>query len=505
MGSIWDVIVVGGGNAALCAALSAREAGASTLVLERAPVEESGGNSRFSAGAMRFAFCGIEDIRRLVPDMSDAEAASYDFGSYDEDAFYGDMLRLTNYRTDPELADTLVTRSAGTMAWLRGKGVRFVPNGRQAFEAGGTMKFWGGLVLDAWGGGPGLVDALYAAAERDGVTIWYRARALDLVRDDTSVKGVLVRHEGKVNELKARAVVLACGGFEANSEMRARYLGPGWDVAKVRGTRFNTGDGIRMGLEVDAMSWGEWSGGHAVFWDQNAPHFGDLAVGDGFSKLSYPLGIVVNARGERFVDEGADFRNYTYARYGREVLKQPGGFAWQVFDAKVLHLLRDEYRIKQVTRVQSDTLAGLAAKMEGVDVDRFVATVSAFNESVRQEIPFRPAVLDGRGTRGVEPPKSNWADTVDTPPFVAFAVTCGITFTFGGLRIEADSAQVLDSESEPIAGLYAAGELVGGLFYDNYPGGSGLTAGSVFGRIAGAAAAKRARGRALAAEPRESE
>ena len=159
--------------------------------------------------------------------------------------------------------------------------------------------------------------------------------------------------------------MLACGGFESNAEWRTRYLGPGWDLAKVRGTRFNTGDGIRMALDAGAASFGNWSGCHAVGWDRNAPEFGDLAVGDGFQKHSYPLGVLLNARGERFVDEGADFRNYTYAKYGRAILGQPGQFAWQVFDAKVAPLLRDEYRIRQATRVRADTLEDLVREAGG--------------------------------------------------------------------------------------------------------------------------------------------
>jgi tricarballylate dehydrogenase len=228
-----------------------------------------------------------------------------------------------------------------------------------------------------------------------------------------------------------------------------------------------------------------------VGWDRNAPPFGDLAVGDNFQKHSYPFGVMVNATGRRFVDEGADFRNYTYAKYGRVVLNQPGQFAWQLFDGKVLHLLRDEYRIKQVTKVEAQSLEELAPKLEGVDPKAFLDEMKAWNAAVRQDIPFDPTVKDGRTTRGLAVPKSNWANTLDTPPFQAYAVTCGITFTFGGLRVNTET-QVIDTDERPIPGLFAAGELVGGLFYFNYPGGTGLTSGSVFGRIAGANAAKAA-------------
>jgi tricarballylate dehydrogenase len=227
----------------------------------------------------------------------------------------------------------------------------------------------------------------------------------------------------------------------------------------------------------------------------NAPEFGDLSVGDHFQKHSYPWGVMVNAHGERFVDEGADFRNYTYAKYGRRILEQPGHFAWQVFDQKVSQLLRDEYRIKQVTKRTAPTLEELAHKLDGVDPEGFLREMAAYNAAVDTGVEFNPNVKDGRRTHGLRVDKTNWASTLDEGPFEAYAVTCGITFTFGGLRINTD-ANVLSTDLQPIPGLFAAGELVGGIFYFNYPGGSGLTNGSVFGRIAGAAAARVAAARA---------
>lgn len=488
-----DVVVVGGGNAALCSAIAAREGGASVLVLERAPFEERGGNSAFTAGAMRFAYDGVEDIVALVPDLAPEQLRTTDFGTYSESAFLADLARVTEYRTDPDLAEVLVGRSFETMRWLRNKGVRFLPiYGRQAFRVDGRFKFWGGLTLEAMGGGPGLVDALTSAVTKAGCTLRYGARVIAIERDGQQVIGCRYVSGGEEQMVRCRSLVLASGGFEANTEWRTRYLGPGWDLAKVRGTRFNTGDGIRMALEVGAMSWGNWSGAHAVGWDLNAPPFGDLTVGDGFQKHSYPFGILVNSHGRRFVDEGADFRNYTYAKYGRAILEQPGQFAWQIFDHKVAQLLRDEYRIRQVTKVTADTLPELATKLDGVDADGFLKEVDEYNRAVRQEVTFDPNVKDGRCTEGLDVDKSNWANTLDVPPYEAYGVTCGITFTFGGVRIDTN-AQVIDTEGLPIPGLYAAGELVGGIFYFNYPGGAGLTNGSVFGRIAGIAAASRAR------------
>jgi len=489
----YDVIVLGGGNAAFCAAMAAREQGASVLVLEAAPAEERGGNSRFTAGGMRVAYNGVEDLARLMPDLTEEEKANTDFGVYAEDQFYDDLCRVTQYHTDPKLAETLVTRSFDTMLWMRAKGIRFAPiYGRQAFKVEGRFKFWGGLTVEAWGGGPGLVDAHYAIAERSGIDVWYRSRGLELICDDDGVRGVVVRTQGKAQRLAAKCVVIATGGFEANAEWRTRYLGPGWDLAKVRGTRFNTGDGIRMALQIGAMPYGNWSGCHAVGWDRNAPEFGDLSVGDGFQKHSYPFGILVNARGRRFVDEGADFRNYTYAKYGRAILEQPGQFAWQVFDRKVIHLLRDEYRIKRVTKVSAQTIEELAGKLEDVDAAGFLEELRAYNAAVQTQIAFNPNLKDGRCTRGLPLQKSNWANTIDTPPFEGYAVTCGVTFTFGGLRID-ESGSVINTDGLPIRGLYAAGELVGGLFYFNYPGGTGLMSGAVFGRIAGAAAGRASR------------
>jgi tricarballylate dehydrogenase len=488
MSDEYNVIVIGGGNAAMCAALSAREQCGGVLVLERAPEEEAGGNTRFTAGAMRVVYDGVDDLRRLMPDLTDADVARSDFGTYTAAQFLDDMGRITQYRCDPDLTEILVKRSRETLLWMRDKGVRFAPIwGRQAFEVDGRFKFWGGLTVETWGGGEGLVEALTKAVRREGIDLWYASPAIALLSDDNGVHGVRVRRHGSTVDVRAKAVVLAGGGFQANPEWRCRYLGPGWELAKVRGTRFNTGDVIRMALDSGAAPCGNWSGCHAVGWERNAPEFGDLAVGDGFQKHSYPWGVMINADGKRFVDEGADFRNYTYAKYGRVILNQPGQFAWQIFDRKVVHLLRDEYRIKQVTKVTANTLEELVGKLDDVNAGAALSELTAYNAAVQTHVPFNPTIKDGRGTHGLAVNKTNWANTLDAPPFEAYAVTCGITFTFGGLRITTD-AQVVSTDGVPIPGLYAAGELVGGIFYFNYPGGTGLTNGAVFGRIAGARA-----------------
>ncbi|HVB82354.1 MAG TPA: FAD-dependent tricarballylate dehydrogenase TcuA [Candidatus Binataceae bacterium] len=484
----FDVAVVGAGNAAHCAALAAQEAGARVVILERAPEAENGGNSRFTAGAIRFAYRGVDDLREIMPDLTQQEIDRTDFGTYTEEQFFDDMFRVTHFRSDPVLCELLVRRSFESIKWLRSKGVRFQPiYGRQAFKVDGRFKFWGGLTVEAWGGGPGLVDGEAAIARAKGIVTRYGCRVTGLITEGQKVVGVRAWEGGQEQTITASAVVLACGGFQSDPEMRASYLGPGWELAKVRGTRFNTGDGIKMARAIGAAAYGNWSGCHAVGWDFNAPEFGDLAVGDGFQKHSYPFGIMINASGQRFVDEGADFRNYTYAKYGRVILGQPGNFAWQIFDSKVLNLLRDEYRIKQVTKVVADSVEKLSEKLEGVDAKAAVREIARYNAAVRKDLPFNPNVKDGRRTEGLAIDKSNWANTIDEGPFHAYQVGCGITFTFGGLRIN-ERCEVLNTDLEPMPGLYAAGELVGGVFYFNYPGGTGLMSGTVFGRLAGTSA-----------------
>ena len=486
----YDVVVVGKGNAALCAALAARDEGASVAMLEAASQDESGGNSRFAGGVMRFAYASVEDLKR-VTDLTDAEVADSDFGTNTTDEFFDDLFRLTSFRTDPTLSEMLVTQSLDTMVWLRSKGVKFVPNfGRQSALVNGKRRFFGRLPIEASGGGAGLVQVLDKAAGAAGIDVFYSTRAKRLIQDGDRVVGVQASAAGKPVEFVAKAVVLACGGFEANPEMRARYLGAGWELAKVRGSRFNQGDGIKMALDIGAAPYGNWSGCHATGWDLNAPEFGDVNVGDQFQKHSYIFGLLINANGKRFVDEGADFHSFTYAKYGGEVLKQPGQFAWQVFDAKVSKLLRSEYRIRMMTKVSASSLEELATRLEGVDPQAFLQTVHAYNAAVRTQVPFDHTVKDGRATVGIEPPKSNWAQALDTPPFDAYATTCGITFTFGGLRIDPASGQVLDVTLAPIPGLFCAGEMVGGLFYFNYPSGTGLVSGALFGRVAGTGAGR---------------
>jgi tricarballylate dehydrogenase len=489
-----DVVVVGAGNAAMCAALAAREAGATVLILESASEAERGGNTRYAAGQMRVGFGSANNLIRVVEGLDDASLANVDIDDYTPGDFFDDVARLTQYRTDAKLMDIVVGRSLDTLVWMRSQGVRFqLSYGRQAQREGERFRFWGNLPCEVWGGGIGMLEAYYKQASRTGITMVYGAAATRLIMSGDRVCGMEFADGGELRHISAGAVVLACGGFESNAEMRAMFLGSNWDLAKVRGTRFNTGRGLKMALDIGARACGQMSGAHSTCWDLNAPESGDLMVGDSYQKHSYPFGIMVNANGERFLDEGADFRNYTYAKYGRELLRQPGMFAWQVFDGRAIPMLRDEYRVRQVTKARADTLEALAPKLEGVDSMRFLETMVQFNRSVPPvEGSINPGVKDGRGTVGLEVPKSNWAYPISEPPFEAYAVTTGITFTFGGLQIDPD-AQVQNEQGKAIGGLFAAGEIVGGLFYHNYPGGSGLTAGAVFGRIAGSSAAASAK------------
>jgi tricarballylate dehydrogenase len=485
-----DVLVIGGGIAGLTAALAAREAGASVRLLERAPRAERGGNTRFSNGALRAVYRNIDDVRRLIPDLSDERIARTDFGTYTRERYLTDLARVTEGRSDPMLGRILVDESFDVLCWMMERGVRYDPLwSAQAPAVDGHVSFYGGSAFEARGLGSGLIDALYHALEQRGGSVAYGARATVLLCEGAGVRGASIRFaDGTLHDFEARCVVLASGGFESDVAWRTRYLGPGWDLAKVRGTRFNTGDGLRMALDAGAQPYGQWSGAHAASWAAHAPPAGDVTIEEKFKRDDFMHGIFVNANGKRFVDEGADLRALTYAKYGRVVMEQPGSVAWQIFDAKTVPLLSDDYHSPSVAPIRANTLEELAAKLRGVNGAAFLATVNEYNRAVRDDVPHDPSRKDGRGTVGLAIPKSNWATTIDRAPFEAHPVSFGITFTFGGVRID-ERCRVLDAEGVRIPGLFAAGEMVGGLFYFNYPGGSGLVSAAVFGRAAGRAAA----------------
>ena len=484
-----DVLIVGAGNAALAAAVSAREQGAARVVaLEKAPRALRGGNTHYSGGLLRIAFDAPDDLRALVPD-AEREVPGFYKGveSYPHRLFMADLLRVTDGRTDPELAELLIGRSLDTATWMARQGIEMEPAvSLSAVKVGDTFKWSPGAVIRALHEGVGLSAMWFKIAERHGVEIRYDTAAVRLLQDKSGrVTGVVAQGPDGLHEIAAKTVVLGCGGFEANPEWRARYLGRPWDHAKVRGTRYNTGDGLRMAMEIGALPHGQWTGCHSTPIDADAPPHGDRKLTDKTNRLSYPYGVLVNVRGQRFFDEGEDFQFYTYAKLGGIILNEPGGIGWQIFDAKVTHLLEGRY--KTGTPVVADTLEAL---VEQLPLDRAACrrVLEAYNAATA-EGRFDPTVRDGLATHGLPLPKSNWAQRLDSPPFSAYPVTGGITFTFGGVRVT-DRAQVLSTSWAPIPGLFACGEMVGGLFHGNYPGGTGLMSGAVFGRLAGAHAAK---------------
>ncbi|MEM6409654.1 MAG: FAD-dependent tricarballylate dehydrogenase TcuA [Pseudomonadota bacterium] len=483
------VIVVGSGNAAMSAGIAALEAGAQVLMLEKAGRDLAGGNTKYTAGAMRFAYDSSDALIPLLSNPTDPRIPKTDFGQYTKDKFASDLLGFNDGQPLSVEQETLVAHSYDAVRWLAGHGVTYEPiYGRQSFEKDGKFIFWGGLTLAAENEGVGLFDMELAAFERLGGEIRYNAAVTGLLRDGDRVTGVRVGDE----EIKGDAVILASGGFEASESLRAELMGPDWSVAKVRGTPHNTGDGLRMAEELGAMRYGRFDGCHATPMDLHMKDFGHLDLPPkerkNYRKICYFLGVMLNATGARFVDEGINFRNYTYAQFGRAVLEQPGHFAWQIFDDKVKDLLYGEYRFEDASFVEADTLEGLVAQLKGVDPDGAQATLEDYNAAVDEEIAFDPTVLDGKGTRGLALNKTNWAQKLDTAPFRAYPVTGGITFTYGGVKVD-EAGAVLRADQSPIEGLFAAGEMVGGVFFGGYPGGSGLTSGTVFGRRAGVGAA----------------
>ena len=298
------------------------------------------------------------------------------------------------------------------------------------------------------------------------------------------VVGVEARDQDGTHELLANGVVLACGGFEANPEMRGEHIGEGWERARVRGSAHNTGDGIRLAMEVGAQGTGQWDGCHATPIDVDAPETGDLQVTDIMPRRSYPIGITVNSDGLRFIDEGASFAEQTFVDMGHAILQQEDGIAYQVFDSRAQAHLEGRYSSSR--RVEASTISELAEEL-GIDSEGLEATLDSFNSSANDG-EYEPRTLDGRSTSGLNPPKSNWAIRIDRPPFFAYTVTGGITYTYGGLKIDT-GARVLNTEDQPIPGLYAAGIIVGGIFVHGSLRAAGLMHGAVYGRIAGTAAA----------------
>ncbi|MEM9853930.1 MAG: FAD-dependent tricarballylate dehydrogenase TcuA [Pseudomonadota bacterium] len=484
-----EIIVVGSGNAAMSAGISALESGADVVMLEKADEALAGGNTKYTAGAMRFAYDASDELIPLLSNPADPRIARTDFGAYSREKFAADLLGFNDGLPLSPEQETLVAQSYNAVRWLAGHGVTYEPiYARQSFEKDGRFVFWGGLTLAAENEGVGLFEMERMAFENLGGRLRYSAGVSDLIVEAGRVVGVMVGEEA----LRADAVILACGGFEASDALRAEHMGPDWSVAKVRGTPHNTGDGLRMAYANGAAAYGKYDGCHATPMDLHMKDFGNLDLPPkerkNYRKICYFLGVMLNAEGARFVDEGINFRNYTYAQFGRAVLEQPGHFAWQIFDAKVLDLLYGEYHFEDASFVEAETLEALVAKLEGVDPAAALETLKDFNAAVDTGVSFDPTVLDGKATKGLSLAKSNWAQRLDEGPFRAYPVTGGITFTYGGLKVD-EAGAVLREDGSAIAGLHACGELVGGVFFGGYPGGSGLTSGTVFGYRAGKGAA----------------
>jgi precorrin 3B synthase CobZ len=508
-----DVLVVGGGNAGFSAAIAATEAGATRVVLiEKAPEDWAGGNTYFTAGAFRTVHNGIDDLLPLVNNVDAQKANLIDIEPYTMEDFRKDMDRLCQGRSDAGLLKVLIEDSNETVIWLAKQNIRFqLSFNRQAYEVDGRFKFWGGMALKTEDGGKGLVADHQAAARQLGVEVYYSTPAKQLLMSPCgAISGVVVEHEGVETVIKTNAVVLAAGGFEANPRMRSQYLGPGWDLARVRGTPYNTGDVLEMAIrDANAKQAGHWSGCHSTCWDANAPaNSGDRVISNEFTKSGYPLGLMINTNGVRFVDEGIDLRNFTYAEFGRAIHDQADGVAFQVWDQRTISWLRtEEYRDEIVEKTWADTIEDLAhnlAERSGLSApNQFVETIKTYNDAVyafqaeNHDKKWDPAVKDGistqSSTKKLALAKSNWALPLDQGPFMAVKVCCGVTFTFGGLAVNPETTAVLSTTNKEVRGLFCVGEMLGGLFYGNYPGGSGLTSGAVFGRRAGTAAAQLAR------------
>lgn len=479
-----DVVVIGGGNAGFSAAHAAAQRGRKVVLLERGEEELAGGNSYYTAGATRITHNGLEDLRGFIE--PDERHAVTEVPVYTAEEYAADLSKVTEGRNDPDLTDVLVSESHDTLRWLSSLGLKYrLMYERQAYERpDGSYLFWGGLHIGNVGGGEGLMADHTRVAGELGIEVRYGHKATRLIVENGAVVGVSYENAHGAGELRADSVVLAAGGFETNAEMRRKHLGEGWENAKVRGTPYNDGTLINAALEIGAVPGGDWSSCHSVQWDAFTPwNESNRELTNRLTRGGYPLGIIVNREGKRFLDEGADFRNYTYAKYGKDILQQPGSVAYQVFDSEQRALLRrEEYDMPDISVKSAASIEELATMID-VDPAALAATVNEFNSSIDLEIPWDPTIKDGRVAH-VDPPKSNWAAPLVKGPFYAFAVTCGITFTFGGLKTDTHG-RVLNAGGTPIEGLFACGEMLGGLFSGNYPGGTGLAAGMVFGRRAG--------------------
>jgi tricarballylate dehydrogenase len=484
-----DVIIIGGGSAALEAAIAARQAGAGAVVmLEKAPQHESGGNAQFSHVGFRFVHTGAAELRQFLPQVPEERFRRMQIPAYTRQDFLGDLDRVTQGRIDPVLAECLVDQSNAAVHWMKDIGVTWEPE--KVTEVDGKLYLPGGHHIHPIGGGPGMLDQLRGIAfNKSGVEIRYQSRVRIVHGNDRRVEGVRVSTPEGEYDLAGRAIIVCSGGFQANAEMRARYLGANADLMKVRGSKHNTGEVLHMLLALGVKSAGHWQGAHMSPIDGKAPDVETPVMQDGrgntMNRYDYQFGITVNALGRRFYDEGEAKHAYTYAKTGRIVLAQPGGVAYQIYDQTGIDLFRHG-RDYPATMVEAPTLSQLARKI-GIEPELLTRTVDEFNKACHADVAFMPGELDGKGTVGITPKKSNWAVPLSRGPFRAYPITAGVTFSFGGVQVD-PQARVINTCNEPIAGLYASGDVIG-LFFHNYPSCTGQTRNAVFSHLAGRNAA----------------
>ena len=456
-----EVLVVGGGNAALCAALSARERGARVTLLECAPKALRGGNSRHT----RDLRCMHDAPTEVLTD------------TYPEEEYYGDLWRVTGGQTDAGLARLTVRSSATCTQWMKDYGVRFQPALGGTLHLGRTNAFF-------LGGGKALINEYYAAAQRLGIEVHYDAEVVDLAIDDGVFQHALVCIGGEKREISATALVVASGGFESNLEWLKEAWGDAADNFLIRGTPYNLGKVLKVLIERGADKIGDPTQCHAVAIDARAPKF-DGGIVTRVDCVS--LGMVVNRDGERFYDEGEDFWPKRYAIWGRLVAQQPDQIAYTIIDSKAV----GRFMPSVFPPFRSDSIEGLASQLN-LPVERVVATVRAFNQAVRPGA-FDHAVLDDCRTQGLSPEKTHWARAIDAPPYYGYPLRPGITFTYLGVKVN-EKANVIMSSGSPAKNLFAAGEIMAGnILGQGYLAGFGMTIGTVFGRIAGREAAVHAR------------
>lgn len=490
------VVVLGTGNAALCAAISAAESGAAVTILEKAPEPEMGGNTRLTTAALRVAFEDPQQIRELLhEEYTEDEWSRIEIEPYSQEKFVYEVIHKTGHgRPNQTLVDWFTAQSLDIIHWLKQRGIKFeLAEYLSQFDVTknttGKRTYRGGVAIQVAEGGEGMVRAELAHARSLGAEVHYDLPAVDLITDAAGrIEGVIARHNDGTLKNFYGAVVIGSGGFEASSAHRAQFLGPQWCDIRQRCVKFNTGDMIFAAIHAGAKTAGHFSGAHITPIDPDSPFIGGLDTCEKTNRLAFPWGISVNAEGLRFIDEGRHWNNQIYVDVGRALLHQPNQIAYQVFDAHGV-TFREPLYDEQQQCFRGDDLEELA-KQAGIAPSAFMRTVREFNEAARHNSDsYDPTVLDGQSTRGLDLPKSNWALPISEPPFSIYPVVPGITFTFGGLASDTQ-CHILASNDRPLPGLFGCGEATGDYFYYAYPTGSGLIKGAITGREAGKNAAR---------------